>query len=341
MRTMNLDLRSDTVTRPTPAMWAAMSAAPLGDDVLGDDPSVQELEERCAVMSGKEAAVFVPSGTMANLIAISVHTHPGDEVLLHEDAHPFHYESAGASAYAGVQLRPLPGPRGVMAPDVVTRALRVTDDHYPRSALLCVEDTHNRGGGKVQPLANTAELVAVARKAGLRTHLDGARLFNAAMATGDPLSVRANGFDTVSFCFSKGLGCPAGSVLCGDEASIHAARRVRKRLGGGMRQSGVLAAAASYALDHHVLRLLEDHQLARETAMGLMVEGFDVETPETNMVIAKVPDAPRFQERLATHGVRCFAVGPDRLRLVFHLDVPKDAVSGLLRAFRAVRATPG
>jgi threonine aldolase len=336
---MLVDLRSDTVTRPTPAMLAAMTSAPLGDDVLGDDPTVQDLEEHCAVIAGKEAALFVPSGTMANLIAISVLTRPGDEVLLHEDAHPFHYESAGAAAYAGVQLRPLPGPRGVMAPDTLRAAIRPAhDDHAPRSALFCLEDTHNRGGGRIQPLANTAALLAVAREARLATHLDGARLFDAAVASGEPVARRTAGFDTVSFCFSKGLGCPAGSILCGSADTIRSARRVRKRLGGAMRQSGILAAAARYALDHHVLRLADDHHLARETAMGLMVEGFDVELPETNMVLVKVADAQAAQDRLAAHGVRCFAVTKERLRLVFHLDVPRDAVTPILRAFRASRA---
>jgi threonine aldolase len=335
---MLVDLRSDTVTRPTAAMLAAMTSAPLGDDVLGDDPTVRDLEARCAEVSGKEAAVFVPSGTMANLIAIAVWTRPGDEVLLHEDAHPFHYESAGAAAVAGVQLRPLPGPRGVIAPGSVRAAIRPTyDDHAPRSALLCLEDTHNRGGGRIQPLANTAALLAEAREAGLCSHLDGARLFDAAVASGESVARRAAGFDSVSFCFSKGLGCPVGSALCGPADAIRAARRVRKRLGGGLRQSGLLAAAARYALDHHVQRLADDHQLAREAAMGLLLEGFSVDLPETNMVLVTLPDAAAVQARLAMHGVRCLAVGPDRLRLVFHLDVPRDAVTPIVRAFRAAR----
>ncbi len=333
-----IDLRSDTVTQPTPAMKEAMLGAPLGDDVLGDDPTVQALEARCARLAGKAAAVFVPSGTMANLIAISVHTRPGDEVLLHQDAHPFHYEAAGAAAYAGVQLRPLPGPRGVMSPDDLRAAIRpYGDPHFPRSALLCVEDTANRGGGKVQPLENTDRLCELAHAAGLATHLDGARVWNAVVASGIPLERRVRGFDTVSFCFSKALGCAAGSVLCGSDEAITAARRVRKRLGGGMRQSGMLAGAALYALDHHVDRLAEDHRRTREVAMGLMIEGFDVEMPETNILLVELPQASAFVGRLRERGVACFDVGPSRLRLVFHLGIGDADVDGVVRAFRAAR----
>lgn len=332
-----IDLRSDTVTLPTPGMLEAMTTAPLGDDVLGDDPTVLVLEERCAALSGKEASLFVPSGTMANLIAIGIHTRPGDEILMHLDAHPFHYEAAGAAAFAGVQIRTLPGVRGVMSPDDVRAAIRADDVHAARSSLLCVEDTHNRGGGKVQPLDNTDTLCAVARENGLRTHLDGARVWNAVIESGVPLVRRARDFDTVSFCFSKGLGAPVGSILCGTRAAIHEARRMRKRLGGGMRQTGILAAAALYALDHHVARLAEDHLRARELAMGLMIEGFDVEAPETNIVQVNVTGAPAFTGLLAEHGVRCFAVGPDRLRLVVHLGITEADLTPTIGAFREAR----
>jgi threonine aldolase len=314
-----------------------MIEAPLGDDVLGDDPTVRALEERAAAIAGKEAAVFVPSGTMANLVAIAVLTRPGDEVLLHADAHPFHYESAGAAAIAGVQLRTLPGPRGVMSPADVEAAIRPDDDHAPRSTLLCVEDTSNRGGGKVQPLDNTDALCAAASRHGLRRHLDGARLWNAVVASGVPFARRAQGFDTVSACFSKGLGCPAGSVLCGERDVIREARRVRKRLGGAMRQSGLLAGAALYALEHHVERLADDHARARAVAEGLAAEGFTVEPPETNIVLVDVPGAAAFVARLAEQGVRCFDVAPDRVRLVFHLDVDDADVGPTLAAFRAAR----
>lgn len=332
-----IDLRSDTVTQPTDGMRRAMIEAPLGDDVLGDDPTVRALEARCAALAGKQAAVFVPSGTMANLIAICVHTRPGDEIVMHVDAHPFNYESAGAAAIAGVQIRALGGPRGVMAPAELAASIRPDDEHAPRSSLLCVEDTSNRGGGKVQPLDNTDQLCAVARANGLATHLDGARVWNAVVASDAPLTRRARDFDTVSFCFSKGLGCPAGSILCGSTEAIAAARRWRKRLGGGMRQAGVLAGAALYALDHHVARLADDHAKARELAMGLMIDGFTVETPETNILLVDVPDAAARVRALAAHGVRCFDVAPGRLRLVTHLGIAAEDVNPVLAAFRATR----
>ncbi len=250
-----IDYRSDTVTLPTAGMLEAMRTAPLGDDVLGDDPTVNALEARCAAMSGKEAALFVPSGTMANLLGIKVNTRPGDEVLLHADAHPFNYEAAGGAAIAGVQFNTLSGDRGVIAPESVAAAVRPVDPHFPPTTLLCVEDTSNRGGGKVQPLDNTDRLCAEARSHGLALHLDGARVWHAVVQSGVELSRRCRDFDTVSFCFSKGLGAPVGSALCGSAPQIAMARRWRKMLGGGMRQSGLLAGAALYALDHHIERL--------------------------------------------------------------------------------------
>ncbi|HHO51522.1 MAG TPA: low-specificity L-threonine aldolase [Deltaproteobacteria bacterium] len=332
-----IDLRSDTVSLPTEAMLAAMMAAELGDDVLGDDPTVQRLEARCAALSGKEAALFVPSGTMANLIAIEVSTRRGDEVLAHEAAHPFHYEAGGAAGLAGIQLRLVPGPRGVMDPDVVAAAIRPEAPHHPRTSLLCVEDTHNRGGGRIQPLENTDALCALARERGLASHLDGARILNAVVASGVPLERRARGFDTVSFCFSKGLGCPVGSILCGDRGRMIRARRMRKMLGGATRQAGLLAAAALYALDHHVDRLAEDHRRAQELAGGLAEAGFALEPPETNILVVAVPSAPAFVERLGQHGVRCFPVADDRLRLVVHLGIDDADVQATLGAFTAAR----
>jgi threonine aldolase len=332
---MLVDLRSDTITQPTAGMRAAMMAAPLGDDVLGDDPTVRRLEERAAELLGKEAAMYVPSGTMGNLIAIAIATRPGDEVLLHYDAHPFHYEGAGAAAFAGVQLHTLPGDRGAIEPGALLGAIRPDDPHAPRSALLCVEDTHNRGGGAIQPLENTDRLLQIARDHGLLAHLDGARLWNAVVGSGVPVQRRVQGFDTVTFCLSKGLGAPVGSVLCGPRDAIHEARRARKRLGGGMRQAGILAAAGLYALDHHVERLAEDHARAKEAADGLRARGFAVRAPDTNIVLVDVPGAPAFVRRLEERGVRCFDTGPERLRLVFHLDVPDGAVAATLDAFEA------
>lgn len=334
---MAVDLRSDTVTKPTDGMREAMMRAELGDDVLGDDPTVQSLEALCAELSGKEASVFVPSGTMANLIAIAVHTSPGDEVLMHEGAHPFNYETGGAAAIAGVQIRTLPGARGVMSPDDVRAAIRPDDIHAPRSSLLCVEDTHNRGGGAVQPLQSTDLLCAVAREHGLATHLDGARIWNAVVRSGIPLSRRARDFDTVSFCFSKGLGCPAGSVLCGTDAQIARARRWRKRLGGAMRQSGLLAGAAIYALEHHIVRLAEDHARASAVAEGLRALGYVAAPPETNIVVVEADGAAALVDRIAERGVRAFAIAKDRIRLVFHLHVTDADTQTVLSAFEGAR----
>jgi threonine aldolase len=339
-----VDLRSDTVTRPTAAMKRAMVEAPLGDDVFGDDPTVHALEAASAERSGKEAALFVPSGTMGNQIAIRIHTRPGDEVLMEQGAHPLNYEAGGAAVIAGVQIRPLPSVSGVMDPAAVTAAIRPSDPHFAPATLLSVEDTSNRGGGTVHPLDRLDALAAAARGAGLRTHLDGARAWNAVVASGVPLARRAQGYDTVMFCFSKGLGAPVGSVLCGTRDAIGLARRVRKMLGGGMRQSGILAAAALHALEHHVDRLADDHRRARELSMGLLMSGIDVKLPQTNLVYVDVADGPTAQKLLADAGVWCLAVAPTRLRLVLHLDVDDAGVERTIRAFgqlpAAVRAKP-
>jgi len=334
---MIADFRSDTVTQPTAAMKAAMVDAPLGDDVLGDDPTVQALEAACARVSGKEAALFTPSGTMANLLAIRVATNPGDEVLMHEGAHPYNYEAAGAAMFAGVQIRTLSGANGVLEPETVARAIRPEDDHFAPATLLCIEDTANRGGGTVYPLEQLDALNALAHERGLRTHLDGARVFNAVVQSGVPLARRARDFDSLSFCFSKGLGAPVGSALCGSAADIAVARRMRKALGGGMRQSGMLAAAALHALEHHVDRLADDHELAQRLASGLQSLGFACNSPATNMVYATVPDGPLWQDQLDEHGVRCFAVSPTELRLVLHLDVGEAHVDHALTVFEQLK----
>ena len=331
---MIVDLRSDTVTQPTPAMKQAMVDAPLGDDVLGDDPTVQRLEAVMAERTGKEAALFVPSGSMSNLIAITVHTRPGDAVVCHRDCHPYNYEAGGAAVVAGAQLWPVDGPRGLPTLSAVSAAIRGADPHFAPATLLTVEDTANRGGGAVASLADLDALADLAHARGLGTHLDGARIWNAVVASGVPLSRRVQGYDTVSCCFSKGLGAPVGSVWCGPSAMLEHARRVRKLLGGGMRQSGMLAAACLYALEHHVDRLADDHHRAREVAEGLRAAGFAVELPESNMVYVTVEDAPAWQDRLEARGVRCFAVSPDALRLVFHLGVDDAGVSKIGQAFR-------
>jgi threonine aldolase len=334
-----IDLRSDTVTRPTPAMRRAMAEAEVGDDVYGEDPTIRALETRVADRLGLEAAVFVPSGTQGNQIAIGVHTRPGEEVILEESSHPFHYENGAISALWGAQPRLVAGRRGVFTPEQIRAASRGNDDHLPRSRLLIIENTHNRGGGTVWKPAQFADAVAAARAAGLMVHLDGARLFNAEVAAGVPASTWARLTDSTTVCFSKGLGAPVGSVLAGSNVFVAEARRLRKRLGGGMRQAGFLAAACLHALDHHVARLAEDHENARVLARRLAeVPGVRIELDrvETNMVYAELPvDAAAFVGRLRAAGLLVNSVGPHLIRLVCHLDVDRadcERAADILRA---------
>jgi threonine aldolase len=328
-----VDLRSDTVTLPTAAMKQAMMDAPLGDDVLGDDPTVRALETYAAEISGKQAALFVPSGTMANQIAIRLHTVPGDEVLMFEGAHPYNYEAAGAAAISGVQVRGLPADGGILDVDVVAAAIRPADDHFAPASLLCVEDTSNRGGGAVYPLERLDALCQQAHSRRLASHLDGARVFNAVVASGIPLARRCAGFDTVSFCLSKGLGAPIGSMLCGSAEPMARGRRVRKMLGGGMRQSGIIAAAGLYALENNIRRLADDHTRARQLAEGLRALGLDVAVPDTNMVYVQIDDASGVQDSLWADGIGCFATGPASLRMVVHLGVDDEGVNAVVEAF--------
>src|SRR5262249_47082720 len=269
MATAPIDLRSDTVTRPTPGMRRAMAEAEVGDDVYGEDPTVRALEARVAERLGLEAAVFVPSGTKGNQVAIGVHTRPGEEVILEEGSHPFHYENGAIAALWGVQPRTVAGQRGIFGPGQIQAAFRGRDDHLPRSRLLIIENTHNRGGGTVWKPVVFTDAMATARTLGLNVHLDGARLFNAEVAAGVPASTWARLTDSTTVCFSKGLGAPVGSVLAGSKDFIAEARRLRKRLGGGMRQAGILAAACLYAPDHHASRLPAEHQNARRLAPPL------------------------------------------------------------------------
>lgn len=331
-----IDLRSDTVTRPTPAMLDAMMSAPVGDDVLGDDPTCNRLEAVAAERAGKEAALFTPSGTMANQIAIRCWTQPGDAVLMHEGAHPYNYEAAAAAAISGVQTMTLPGDRGILDPDTVWAALRPDNVHFAPASLLCVENTANRGGGSVYAQSTLDALALGARARGLRTHLDGARIFNAVVASGVPLARMIQHYDSVAFCLSKGLGAPVGSLLVGPADVIHRARRVRKMLGGGMRQAGFLAGAGLYALEHNVDRLADDHRRARALYEGLTAQGFTVVEPDTNMVYVEgLTDAAGWQDRLGERGVACLAVSPTSVRLVLHLDVDDAGVAQTLDAFRA------
>src|SRR5262245_35388490 len=281
-----VDLRSDTVTRPTAAMRRAMADAIVGDDVFGDDPTVKELEKRVAGLTGKEAAVYVPTGTMGNQIAVKAHTRPGEEVLLEQQAHIFLYEQGGLAANSGCLAHPVAGERGALPVDAIAAAVRGDDEHVAKLRLLCMENTHNRAGGVIVPLERCRALSAAARARGVAIHLDGARLWNASVATGIPLADWAATADTVMMCFSKALGAPVGSIVVGDGAVIHEARRVRKRLGGAMRQVGVLAAACLHALDHHVARLADDHRRARTLAAGFrQAPGVKVAEPDTNIVI--------------------------------------------------------
>jgi threonine aldolase len=328
-----VDLRSDTVTRPTPAMLEAMFSAPVGDDVLGDDPSCNRLEAIAAELAGKEAALFTPSGTMANQLAIRCWTQPGDEVLMHEGAHPYNYEAAAAAVISGVQIKTLPGPGGVLAPETVWAAIRVDNVHFAPATLVCVENTANRGGGSVYPQATLDAIAQGAHERGLKAHMDGARVFNASVASGVPLARMVRDYDSVAFCLSKGLGAPVGSILAGPAEVIHRARRYRKLLGGGMRQAGYLAGAGIYALEHHIERLEQDHARARRLFEGLTGLGFPCVEPETNMVYVTVSRAEQAEKTLAEAGIACLAVSGDTMRLVTHLDVDDAGIEATIAAF--------
>jgi threonine aldolase len=329
---MLVDLRSDTVTRPTAAMREAMARAEVGDDVFGEDPTVRALEEEIAARLGKEAALFVSSGTMGNQLAIALHTRPGDEVIVGDGAHPAWYESGAAPVLSGVQFA-VAGQGGLFRADDVDAAVKPRAYWCPRSSLLCVENTHNRAGGRVFPQGDVEEIAARARKHGLALHLDGARLWNAAAASGATVASLAAPFDTVSVCFSKGLGAPVGSALAGPREAMERARRLRKMWGGGMRQVGILAAAALHALSHHVERLVEDHASAKRFAERMArcprarVDLAGVETNIVNVDLEGV-DAEAAVRAARDAGVLLNATGPRRLRAVTHLDAPMDAVVG-------------
>jgi threonine aldolase len=316
-----IDLRSDTVTRPTEGMRRAMAEAAVGDDVFGEDPTVNRLEEYVAALLGKEAALYCPSGTMTNQIGVHVATVRGDEVILHEGAHIFNYEAGAPSLLSGVQVRPVPGEGGVVSPETVRAAVRPENVHFARPKLLCLENTHNAAGGKVFPLKEFVAVAAEARSLDLEVHLDGARLFNAEVATGIPAREWCEHADTVSVRSSKGLGAPVGSLLAGDEKTIREARHARKAFGGGMRQAGVIAAASLYAFEHHVERIVEDHERAKRLAAGLADAGYDVEPPETNIVLLRIEEPQEFLRALAREGVLATLGRAGYARLCTHLDV--------------------
>ena len=329
-----IDLRSDTVTRPTPGMRKAMAAAEVGDDVYGEDPTVNALEARVAALLGKEAAVWVPTGTMANQIALGSLAGMGDEIVCDRHCHVVNYEGGAISALWGAQSLVVDGSRGIFTPEAVKAVLRGSQsEHDPRQKVVEIENTHNRGGGSIWPLPQLEAVADVARAAGLSVHLDGARIWNAHVATGIALQKWCAKADTVSVCLSKGLGAPAGSLVASTREQIKAVRRLRKRLGGGLRQAGVLAAAGMYALDHHLQRLAEDHESARRLAATVPLAWH---TPETNILLADVPNAPALVAAAKKEGVLINPVSPTRIRAVTHLDFPlaqvEEAAGRLRRA---------
>jgi threonine aldolase len=323
-----VDLRSDTVTRPTAGMRAAMAAADVGDDVFGEDPTVNRLEERVADFLGKEAAIFVPSGTMSNQIAVRIHTRPGDELLCDGNCHIFQYEAGAPAALSGVTCRTFAGEDGILDLSQLEGEIHPDNQHLTVTRLICLENTHNRGGGKVYPLEKIAAISQWARQNELAMHLDGARLWNAIVATGVSGKEWGRHFDTVSVCFSKGLGAPVGSALAGSRELIAKARRVRKMFGGGMRQAGVLAAAALHALDHHIDRLRDDHENAQIFAAAVRscpALKLVPDAVETNLVWFRIDpaagDAHELTRRLAERGIHVHPLGSHTLRACTHLDV--------------------
>lgn len=334
---LTVDLRSDTVTRPTPEMYEAMLAAPLGDDVLGDEPTVQELEALSAEMLGKQAAMFVPSGSMGNQIALAVHTQPGDSALFEEEAHMIYYEGGAPGVIAQVVCRTVSAPGGVMEPEAVEAKLLRRSQHTPGTSVVCLENSHNRRGGAVIPVATMRAYREIADRWGIGIHLDGARIFNAATALELDARELAEHADTVNFCLSKALGSPVGSVLCGPQELITEARYWRKRLGGGMRQAGILAACGLVSLRTMIPRLADDHRRAKMVAAALsQVPGIDIDLSRvvTNIVMVDTQaPASEWVAALKERGVLAMAFAPNRIRLVFHHQVEDEAARRAVQAF--------
>lgn len=332
-----IDLRSDTVTKPTPQMREAMFRAAVGDDVYGEDETVIALEQKAAEMLGKEAGLYVTSGTQGNLVALLSHCQRGDEVLMEAESHIFMYEVGGLSALGSLMPRLVRGNRGILSADEVEKNIRGENVHYPRTGLICLENTHNRAGGTVASIANTNSMGDLAKKYAIPLHLDGARLFNAAVYLKEDISLLAQPFDTISLCLSKGLGAPVGSVLVGSAATIEKGRKYRKMLGGGMRQAGVIAAAGLVGLEHMIDRLAEDHANAQFLAHGLSSLGFaiDMECVQTNIIIADVTPLgitpADLVPRMLGLGIKANAFGPTTLRFVTHLDVTRQDIEEALR----------
>ncbi|UCH77561.1 MAG: aminotransferase class I/II-fold pyridoxal phosphate-dependent enzyme [Candidatus Coatesbacteria bacterium] len=335
-----VDLRSDTVTRPSPAMREAMSRAEVGDDVYGEDPTVNRLQEVVAGRLGQEAGLFMASGTMANQVAVGTACR-GAEAIVEAESHLFHYEMAAAAARSGIQLYPVRGSGGVLTWADVAPAIRPAVEYLPRTGLIALENTHNRAGGKIYPVEAMAEIGAEARRRDIPVFLDGARLWNAGVATGLPLTAWTEHVDAVTVCFSKGLGAPVGSCLCGPADFIAAARGVRQSFGGAMRQVGIIAAAALYAVENNVERLAEDHHRARRLAEGIgQIAGMDVEPPDTNVVMVDVEegagDGASWERTLAEEGVGVHALGPQRIRAVTNLDVDDAGIERAVAVWEKV-----
>lgn len=336
-----IDLRSDTVTRPTKAMRAVMYEAEVGDDVYGEDRLVNEFQDRVATLLGKEAGIFIPSGTMSNQLAIRSQTVPGDEVICEYNSHIFNYEGGGPALLSGVQLHPLLGDHGILASEQISEVHRPTDHHYAQTSLIALENTHNRAGGVVSPLPVIEAIAQYAQKHGIRMHLDGARLMNAVIASGLDPTAFADNFNTVSLCFSKGLGAPVGSVLVGDAECIDRAHRFRKLFGGGMRQVGILAAAGLYALDHNIERLAEDHRRAKELARTCEALGFlknELSWTQTNIVLLNFPhgNTAEMEEKFKAAGLLVSVVDDHKIRLVTHLDFDEEQLQRALEILKQV-----
>jgi threonine aldolase len=333
---MMIDLRSDTVTKPTEEMRKASYLAEVGDDVYSEDPTVNKLEETAADILGKEAAVFVTSGTQGNQVAVLTHCRPGSEILLESESHIFYYESAAVAAFAGVQTRTIKGNRGAMDPKDIQNAIRSTDIHYPETSLICLENTHNRAGGAVVPISNMKDIYEIAQKSNIPVHVDGARLFNAAVAANRSVKEFTQFSDTVQICLSKGLGAPVGSILAGSKEFILTARKWRKRLGGGLRQAGVIAAPGLIALTKMRERLAQDHSNAQRLAEGIQnINGIKVKNEvETNIVLVDVEDlnssSDQFVESLKKEGVLAGTFGPTLVRFTTHYDVSIEDIDKAL-----------
>ena len=340
-----VDLRSDTVTQPIPAMRDAMQNAVVGDDVLGDDQTVIELQNRLAAMLGKEAALFVPSGTMSNAIAIRAHTNPGDEIVTESTSHIYVYEGGGYAALSGCSVALVPGKLGIMTPEDVAKAIRKGDGslgHFPNGSLVCVENTSNRGGGTCYPQETLDAIAKIAHDNDCAAHMDGARLFNAVIATGTAPARIVRDYDSVSICLSKGLGAPVGSVLVGSSEFIALAHRWRKMFGGGMRQAGVIAACGLYAIDNHIERLSEDHERAHRLAIAVNSDSHfevDLDSVQSNMVFVRTPEgtADKVVEHLSSQGVDILTINDSVVRAVTHLHITDEDIERTISAFSSMQ----